>query len=197
MRIYNYGGVISNNLLPVNLGDIEFVDFFKSFDGTQFDENEKLAISRIIEYLYTKDRDYVLTAKDARIVFIMNKFMVKYPSAKKFNGLNEWLVVYYFLKDFYDKSLPEIDSVIRFFNLYIGKMFAEDDILSGQEIKELVSKYNSVKTALENEEYKKIVPQFVYDEFRDEFVLEGIYAEKYDKFEVEEAFDNLLNAINI
>ena len=197
MRIYNYGGVISQNLLVVDLSDIKFIDFMKSFDTTKFNESERLTVSKISEYLLTQDIEIALTASDSRVMFCLNKLMVKYPDAKKFYGLNEWLIVYYFLKDFYDKSLPQIDSVIRFFNLYIGKMFAEQDALTPKEIKELVSHYNEVYTSLQSEDYKSIIPSFVYEELKENLILEGIYAQRYDELIMEESFDNLLNAIGV
>ena len=134
-----------------------------------------------------------LTASDSRLVFVFVKLMVKYPTAKPYYGLNEWVLVYSFLKNFYDKSLPEIDSVIRFFNLYIGKMFAEEANLSGADLKELVSLYNTVATALQS--YKEIIPAFVYEEIKDEFQLDGIYLDKFDTFVVEENLDSLITAL--
>lgn len=196
MRIYNYGGVISQNLLITDLNDINFIEFINSFDISGCTDEQRLGISIFVEKILTEDAGLVITAKDPRVLFIMNKLMVKYPSAKKFYGLNEWVIVYHFLKDFYDKSLPQIDSVIRFINIYIGKMYGQEGVLEGAEVKELLTNYNNVYSSLQSDEYKNIVPSFIYDELK-ELSLEPVYSEKYDKLFVEESFDSLLKALEI
>jgi hypothetical protein len=193
MRMFNYGGVVSQNLLITDLADIKFIDFVNTFHLPILSDKERLLISKIKEKLLLGDAGMALTASDSRLVFVFVKLMVKYPKAKPYYGLNEWVLVYSFLKNFYDKSLPEIDNVIRFFNLYIGKMFAEEANLSGADLKELVSLYNTVATALQS--YKEIIPAFVYEEIKDEFQLDGIYLDKYDTFVVEENLDSLITAL--
>lgn len=194
MRIYNYGGVISQNLLITDLNDIKFIEFIQSFDVSGCTDEQRLGISLLVEKILTEDAGLILTAKDPRVLFILNKLMVKYPNAKKFNGLNEWVIVYHFLKDFYDRSLPQIDSVIRFINLYIGKMYGEEGVLERTEVKELLTMYNDVYSSMKTEEYKNIVPQFVYEELK-ELNLEPVYVEKYDSLFIEESFDSLLNVL--
>jgi hypothetical protein len=120
--------------------------------------------------------------------------MVKYPNAKKFYGLNEWVILYHFLKDFYDKSLPQIDSVIRFINLYIGKMYGEEDVLQAGEVKEIISSYNEVYSSIKSEAYENIIPKFVFEELN-ELKLEPVYLQKYDSLFIEESFDSLLKSL--
>lgn len=194
MRIYNYGGVISKNLLITDLADIKFLEFVKSFDSSEFTNEEKLKISLITEKLLTDDVSFALAANDPRILYVFNKLMVKYPSAKKFYGLNEWVIIYNFLKDFYDKSLPQIDSVIRFINLYIGKMYGEEDILQAGEVKEIISSYNEVYSSIKSEAYENIIPKFVFEELN-ELKLEPVYLQKYDSLFIEESFDSLLKSL--
>jgi hypothetical protein len=194
MRIYNYGGVISKNLLITDLADIKFLEFVKSFDNSEFTNEEKLKISLITEKLLTDDVSFALAANDPRILYVFNKLMVKYPNAKKFYGLNEWVILYHFLKDFYDKSLPQIDSVIRFINLYIGKMYGEEDVLQAGEVKEIISSYNEVYSSIKSEAYENIIPKFVFEELN-ELKLEPVYLQKYDSLFIEESFDSLLKSL--
>ena len=193
LKLFNYGGVVSQNLLITDLADVKFIDFVNTFHLPVLSDKERLLVSKIKEKLLLSDTGAALNASDSRLIFIFTKLMVKYPNAKSYYGLNEWVLVYSFLKNFYDKSLPEIDSVIRFFNLYIGKMFAEEANLTGADLKELVSLYNTVATALQS--YKEIIPAFVYEEIKDEFQLDGIYLDKYDTFVVEENLDSLITAL--
>ena len=51
MRMFNYGGVVSQNLLITDLADIKFIDFVNTFHLPILSDKERLLISKIKEKL--------------------------------------------------------------------------------------------------------------------------------------------------
>jgi hypothetical protein len=194
MKLYNYGGTISKNLLITNTANIKLVDFANSFNRSLLNDTEKSILNQIELTAHTEGVAETLTASNPKLLFCMNKMMVKYPTAKTYYGVDEFTIVYEFLVTFYDKSLPNIDGVIRFLNLYIGKNFASESEISALELKEMSASYSEISEALKS--YTEIIPAFVYEEFGTELKLNSKQIDSMSSHDVDIAFDELIGALN-
>lgn len=165
IRLYNYGGAISANLLVVDVADIKAIDFFNSFNSNLFDSETKRLVNKLEAKIYSQNLQDSITMSDDRLVYIANKLMVKYPNARIYYGINEWIIVYQFLVRFYDKSISNIDNLIRFLNLYIGSNYTDNDDITGEELEELLEVSEIIKS--NGFVYDELLPKFVIDAMMD------------------------------
>ena len=195
-KLFNYGGTISENLLVINSTDIKFADFVDSFDAAQFSSKEGELVRNIKSRIFREDLNDSTNLSDDRCVFICNKLMVKYPDAKMHYGLQEWVVAFQFLVRFYDKSLPKIDEMIRFMNLWIGRWDDETD-MTGKELKEMKSLEESVSTVLQD--YTDILPTFVLSHIKNniggEFLNEK-HLKAIESHDVKEGIGELITELD-
>jgi hypothetical protein len=160
MKMYNYGGQVKDNLLLVNTADLKANSIFgaSNIDIDNIDnEDLKISISKIRDYISKNNIGDELTLSDPRLVFAYYKIMLKYPNAVSANGLTEWFVCYTFFKDFYDKSVMNIDNIIYFLNLYIGNKFTSS--MGESDRKDLAE----TAGALQPFDYTDTLPKFVID----------------------------------
>ena len=195
MRLYNYGGKTDDNLLVVNTADIKFEEVFNSFSHSSLPAKEVSLCKNIILKATRAEAEKSITMSDDRLIYIANKLMVKYPDAMLHTGINEWVIVYEFLKRFYDKSLPNIDSIIRAINLYIGKMFSDTN-MSGYEYRELKSLSDNMEfSGIHLSEYNPILPKFVMEALSQKFVADKKQSKEIDRADINDAFGELLSII--
>jgi hypothetical protein len=96
---------------------------------------------------------------------------------------------------FYDKSIPNIDSLIRFINLYIGSNFVDSDEMTADEVEELLEiseiiKYNGFK-------YDEIIPKFVIDTMMGNINLSDKQTKKIREKKADILFNKIFEAIGI
>lgn len=194
MRLYKYGGLVSENLLTINTSDITLESFVNGFDKKKLDGNVLSAINKIMLKATRDESHMAINMSDDRLVFVAVKMMIKYPEARYVYGVTEWFLVYRYLIQFYDKSVPNIDQLIRFINLFIGRKFVDGVALTASEYKEYKQLADMVSTT---SEYENILPKFVLEslESKPTVLLTDEEDEIIYEQEVNDVFGNLLNLI--
>jgi len=195
LKLFNYGGAISSHLLLVDTANIKAIDFFESFDEKLLDGTSRKYIDKFKAKLIAEGISDVITMSDDRMIYIGNKLMIKFPEAKIYYGLNDWVVAYEYLIRFYDKNVNRIDDLIRFMNLYIGGTFAELEQVSGAEIEELTTLGDSL---LPNAfDYEEIIPKFVFDALSKGFKPSEKQSKKVSEAKTDSIFNKIFEALEI
>jgi hypothetical protein len=170
-RIYNYGGQVEQGFLRIDLGQIPFYQYVsENIDYEKFQEAQQNIFKQLLLKIAESNQFEEITFNDKRLIFLVVKAIIKYPESLKHlvKGTQsmmeiEWIFVYQYLIDNYDKSLSELDSVIRFINLLIGYTYIPEHKFTkaqADEFNELSDICKSVSI-----QYKGILPSFVLDSF--------------------------------
>jgi hypothetical protein len=195
VRMFNYGGAISKNLLIVDTADIKVTDFFNSFNLNEFDSEQKKLVEKLEAKIYSESLQENITMSDDRFIFIATKLMVKYPKARIYYGINEWIVVYEYLVRFYDKGVPRIDNLIRFVNLYIGSTYTDNDDLTGDELEELLEISDLIK--FDGFGYDEVLPKFVIDAMMGNIQITEKQSKRIRDKKADAIFNKLFESIGV
>lgn len=195
IRMFKYGGAVSQNLLVLDTADIKFVDFFNSFNQNEFDGQTRKIVNKLEAKIYSENIQETITFSDDRLVFIANKLMTKFPNSRIYYGLNEWTIVYRFLIAFYDKSIPNIDSLIRFINLYIGSNFTDNDDMTADEVEELLEISDSIRGNVFV--YEQLLPKFVIDAISGNIQVTDKQNKKVKDKKADALFNQIFESIGI
>lgn len=171
-RIYNYGGQIEQGFLRIDLGQVPFYQYVsENIDYETFQEEQQNVFKALLIKIAETNQFENITFNDKRLIFLVIKAMIKYPSCLKnlvkgATGMMEFehVLVYQYLMDNYDKSLPQIDSVIRFINLLIGYSYMSEHKFTRAQADEFNALSDICKEVASD--YNGILPSFVLDKFK-------------------------------
>jgi len=170
-RIYNYGGQVEQGFLRIDLGQIPFYNYVaENIDYEIFQEEQQNIFKQLLIKIAESNQFESVTFNDKRLIFLLVKAMIKYPTclksfARGATGMMEfeYILVYQYLIDSYDKSLPQLDSVIRFINLLIGYTYIPEHKFSKAQAEE----FNALSDVCNDVaiDYNGILPSFVLKNF--------------------------------
>jgi len=175
-RIYNYGGEVEQGFLRIDLGQIPLYQYVtENIDYEVFDEDKKQTFKMLLIKIAESNQFESITFEDKRLIYLIVKALTAYPLCLKSNNENkggefEYILVYQYLKDNYDKSLTELDSVIRYVNLLIGYRFMSDHKFTKNQADEFNILSNVCSSV--SSDYVGIIPKFVINVFNAEYQIE-------------------------
>jgi hypothetical protein len=162
-KVYSYKGEINQDLISVDTANIKVFDYIQSIDSSQLSEKEQELLSRLTIAIVMNDATDSTTFSDVRFSYLFINMMLKNKSRIKISTIVDFIVYYQYLITFYNKEVEDIDSMIRFVNLFIGYTFQKEKV-SKSEIKELSDLAKTLVNAInEGKSIAEYTPEFVYE----------------------------------
>lgn len=195
ITLFQYGGKISDNLITVNTADLKLVDFLNTLNYNEIDGDIKLYLEKLESKIHYQNIKDSITFSDDRLIFLACQIMIKYPKAKNFIGLNDWVIFYQYLLRFYDKGLHDIDKIIRYTNLYIGLNFVSEEALSEEELTEIMELSDEIKN--NNFDYSQYLPNFVIESIYSKIELTEDSKLKISNKKVDILFNRIFETLGV
>jgi hypothetical protein len=162
-KVYSYKGEINQDFISVDTADIKVFDYIQSIDSSVLTEQEQELLSRLTIAIVMNDANDSTTFSDVRFSYVFINMMLKNNSRIKVSTIVDFIVYYQYLIAFYNKEVEDIDSMIRFVNLFIGYTFQRDKV-SKSEIKELNNLASTLLNAInEGKTISEYTPEFIYE----------------------------------
>jgi hypothetical protein len=160
-KVYSYKGEINQDLISVDTADIKVFDYIQSIDSSVLTEKEQELLSRLTIAIVMNDATDSTTFSDVRFSYVFINMMLKNKSRIKASTIVDFIVYYQYLIAFYNKEVEDIDSMIRFVNLFIGYTFQREKV-SKAEIKELSSVAKDLLNAInDGRTIAEYTPEFI------------------------------------
>lgn len=184
-KIYKYQGAINQDFISIDVSNIKVFEYIQSVDTNVLSQEEQELLSRLTIAIAMNDAIDTTTFSDSRYCYLFINMMLKNKQRIKVSSIIDFIIYYQYLLSFYNKEIEDIDSMIRFINLYIGYTYHSESVNSEelQELSilaaELSNAINDAKTIID------YTPQFVLEaismadgitlgEWKDETSKEGV-----------------------
>lgn len=162
-KVYSYKGEINQDFISVDTADIKVFDYIQSIDSSVLTEKEQELLSRLTIAIVMNDATDSTTFSDVRFSYVFINMMLKNKSRIKISTIVDFIVYYQYLVAFYNKEVEDIDSMIRFVNLFIGYTFQREKV-NKAEIKELSNVATGLLNAInDGRTIAEYTPEFIYE----------------------------------